>query len=99
MLFSARDESGKRVALRVQLSEGSNASFPVNGPQESFGKTRDETRDTNDFLEAVLKKGQTFQIEATDAEGAKITWKFKTTAEAQQMIEWQWKSPAAGLNR
>ncbi|MEI6539173.1 MAG: hypothetical protein WCO86_06550, partial [Planctomycetota bacterium] len=93
----AQNESGKRVALQVQLSEGTNASSPVNVPKNSLGKTRDETRDTNDFLEAVLKKGQTYQIEATDTEGTKIAWEFQTTAEVQQMIEWKWKSSAAAL--
>ena len=97
VLFSARNESGKRVALQVQLSEGTNASSPVNVPKNSLGKTRDETRDTNDFLEAVLKKGQTYQIEATDTEGTKIAWEFQTTAEVQQMIEWKWRSSAAAL--
>ena len=90
VLFSARDKSGKRVALRVQLSQGTDATGPVSGDEKAPGKTRDETRDTNDFLEAVLKKGQTYQITATDEEAKTVAWEFKTTEEDQQMISWEW---------
>jgi len=90
VLFSARDKSGKRVALRVQLSKGTDATDLISGGEKSPGKTRDETRDTNDFLEAVLKKGQTYQITATDEAGKMIAWEFKTTDEDQQMISWEW---------
>ena len=91
VLFSARDKSGKRVALRVQLSQGTDATGPVSGDEKAPGKTRDETRDTNDFLEALLKKCQTYQITATDEEAKTVAWEFKTTEEDQQMISWEWK--------
>jgi len=90
VLFSAKDKSGKRVALRVALSPGADATGPASGDEKTPGKTRDETRDTNDFLEAVLKKGQTYQITATDEAGKMIAWEFKTTDEDQQMISWEW---------
>jgi hypothetical protein len=95
VLFSAKDRSGKRVALRVQLSEGNDAATPVGGDKRTAGKTRDETRDTNDFLESVLQKGQTYQITATDEQGKMHAWKFTTSSEEQQMISWEWPSQEA----
>ncbi len=93
VLFSAKDKSGKRVSLRVQLSPAAEAADPLSDDEKTPGKTRDETRDTNDFLEAVLKKNQTYQIAATDAEGKTNAWEFKTTEEDQQLISWEWKPP------
>ena len=93
VLFSAKDVSGKRVALRVRLSQGNAATGPFSGAGKIPGKTRDETRDTNDFLEAVLKKNQTYEIAATDETGKMTAWEFSTTGEDQQMISWEWKSP------
>ncbi|MBC7967346.1 MAG: transglutaminase domain-containing protein [Fuerstia sp.] len=95
VLFSAKDRSGKRVALRVQLSQGSDATNPVGSDKKTAGKTRDETRDTNDFLEAVLQKGQTYQITASDEQGKMLAWEFTTSSEEQQMISWEWPSQAA----
>lgn len=93
VLFSAKDVSGKRVALRVRLSHGNATTGPFSGDGKIPGKTRDETRDTNDFLEALLEKNQTYQITATDETGKMIAWEFRTTGEDQQMISWEWKSP------
>lgn len=92
VLFSAKDTSGKRVALRVQLAQGADETDPLSGDEKSPGKTSDETRDTNDFLEAVLKKGQIYQITATDEQAKMMVWEFKTTEEDQQMISWEWES-------
>jgi hypothetical protein len=96
VLFSAKDKSGKRVALRVQLSQGADT---LSDDQKAPGKTRDETRDTNDFLEAVLKKGQTYQITATDEQGKNHAWEFTTSSEEQQTISWEWPlQQAASIN-
>ncbi len=96
VLFSAKDSSGRRVALQVRLSPRIADQQLIAGEEELRGKTRDESRDTNEFLELVLQKGQEFQITVTDGSDKQKTWLFRTDDQNQQMIAFDWPVPGGG---
>lgn len=94
VLFSAKDASGRRVALEVRLSPRIDDQQLIEGEEEFRGETRDESRDTNEFLELVLQKGQEFQITVTDGTDKQKTWLFRTDDQDQQVIAFEWPKEA-----
>lgn len=87
VLFSARDSAGRRVAVNVCVSPVENDKVETSLSSDHDGTTRDESRDTNEFLELILKKNQLYQVSSTDGI-AVVTWRVKLDDQDQQKIDW-----------
>lgn len=90
VLFSAKNSHGQRVALQVRLAPlEENQTNPAD-PQSLQGTTRDESRDTNEFLELVLPINTWYRITVSDGDNHHKTWRFRTSEDRQQMVQWDW---------
>ena len=75
------------------VASGDDASPPT-AMSPLAGATRDETRDTNEFLEFNLQPNTRYAVTTKTPNRETRQWFFKTSAEPQQMVEWR-ELPAA----
>ncbi len=109
-MFRALDAEGKqrvRCDVTIELAQSEVGAKPTNDSVASgvdaspsaamsplVGATRDETRDTNEFLEFGLQPHTRYSVTTKTPNRETRQWFFRTTAEPQQMVEWR-ELPAA----